>query len=80
MIDEGPVGALQLAVVIQCGLVVALEGFDAQAISYVAPSLAHDWHLRPGVWGRPSPPGCWRSWAAHCSSPRWRIGSAVVPF
>ena len=28
-----------------CGLVVALDGFSTQAIGYVAPAIAHDWHL-----------------------------------
>lgn len=30
---------------ILCGLAVALDGFNTQAIGYVAPAIARDWHL-----------------------------------
>ena len=40
---------LQITVVMLCGLIAALEGFDAQAIGYVAPSLSAAWHLHPGI-------------------------------
>jgi AAHS family 4-hydroxybenzoate transporter-like MFS transporter len=51
IIDDGPIGSLQICVVVLCGLVVALEGFNTQAIGYVAPSLSKDWRLHPGDLG-----------------------------
>ena len=51
LIDERPVGALQIRVFALCGLAVFVEGFDTQAIGYVAPAIAHDWHLAPGTLG-----------------------------
>ena len=32
-----------------CGLIGAVEGFDAQAVGYIAPTLMSDWHLPPGA-------------------------------
>lgn len=39
-IDEAPVGGLQRRVVLLCFLVAAVDGFDAQAIAFVAPIVA----------------------------------------
>jgi len=49
--DSRPVGAYQIVIVVLCGLTTALDGFNAQAIGYVAPSITHEWHLRPGDLG-----------------------------
>jgi AAHS family 4-hydroxybenzoate transporter-like MFS transporter len=38
-IDDRPVSRYQLAVAAMCALIVFLDGFDAQAIGYVAPAL-----------------------------------------
>jgi AAHS family 4-hydroxybenzoate transporter-like MFS transporter len=38
-IDERPVGRYQLLVAVMCGLIVFVDGFDAQAMGYVAPAL-----------------------------------------
>ncbi|MCH6170211.1 MFS transporter [Pseudonocardia alaniniphila] len=35
----------QYVVISLCGLVMLLDGFDTQAISYAAPLIAHEWHL-----------------------------------
>lgn len=50
-IDSRPVGSFQILIVVLCGLMTALDGFNAQAIGYVAPSISRDWHLRPGDLG-----------------------------
>src|ERR1700722_9446667 len=34
-----------------CAGVVFMDGFDAQAIGYVAPTLSQTWHLAPGALG-----------------------------
>jgi len=40
-------GAFQLRIVILCGLVQFLDGFDTQALAYAAPALREAWHLTP---------------------------------
>jgi AAHS family 4-hydroxybenzoate transporter-like MFS transporter len=44
-IDQQPVGGFQLKLLLTCAAVLFLDGFDTQAIGYVAPSLAREWHL-----------------------------------
>lgn len=45
IIDEQPIGALRWRVVLLCGLITLLDGFDTQAIGYVAPLIAVDWQV-----------------------------------
>jgi AAHS family 4-hydroxybenzoate transporter-like MFS transporter len=40
-----------LRAVILCALVIALDGFDAQSIAYVAPSINAAWRLNPAAFG-----------------------------
>jgi MFS transporter, AAHS family, 4-hydroxybenzoate transporter len=44
-IDERPFGRFQLRVVALCALCMLLDGFDAQAIGYVAPSIIEAFHV-----------------------------------
>ena len=44
-------GAFQLRIVILCGLVQFLDGFDTQALAYAAPALREAWHLTPQALG-----------------------------
>jgi AAHS family 4-hydroxybenzoate transporter-like MFS transporter len=44
-------GAFQLRIVILCGLVQFLDGFDTQALAYAAPALRQAWHLSPTALG-----------------------------
>ena len=50
-IDDRPVSAFQIRVICLCALVVGLDGFDAQALGFVAPALSKDLHLQPGALG-----------------------------
>ena len=54
-VDTMPVQArlegASLRAVILCALVIALDGFDAQSIAYVAPSITADWGLKPAAFG-----------------------------
>jgi len=50
-IDDRPLSAFQIRVICLCALVVALDGFDAQALGFVAPALGKDLHLAPGALG-----------------------------
>ncbi|MFL5363504.1 MAG: MFS transporter [Myxococcales bacterium] len=45
-IDSRPFGGFQLRVVALCALVVLIDGFDTQAIGYVAPAIIKSWHVR----------------------------------
>ena len=45
-IDRHPVGAFQIRVLVACAAVLFLDGFDTQAIGYVAPALAKEWGLK----------------------------------
>jgi AAHS family 4-hydroxybenzoate transporter-like MFS transporter len=50
-IDERPVGRYQLLVAVMCGLIVSIDGFDAQAMGYVAPALTAALHIPRSVLG-----------------------------
>ena len=50
-IDERPVGRYQLLVAVMCGLIVFVDGFDAQAMGYVAPALSAALQIPRGVLG-----------------------------
>jgi AAHS family 4-hydroxybenzoate transporter-like MFS transporter len=50
VIDERPIGGFQRRVIVLCGLIVLLDGFDAQVMGYVAIALGKTLHLtRPEV-------------------------------
>lgn len=50
-IDARHVGAVQYGIIILCGLVMFLDGFDTQAISYMVPLIAKEWGLSREVLG-----------------------------
>ena len=50
-IDERPVGRYQLLVAVMCGLIVFVDGFDAQAMGFVAPALTAALKISRGVLG-----------------------------
>lgn len=50
-VDERRVTRYQYAVVTLCGLVMFLDGFDTQAISFMAPHIAADWGLQSAALG-----------------------------
>jgi AAHS family 4-hydroxybenzoate transporter-like MFS transporter len=50
-IDRQPVGGFQIRLLLTCAAVLFLDGFDTQAIGYVAPSLAKDWGLTKAALG-----------------------------
>src|ERR1700750_1118543 len=51
VINESAIGGFQILVFTICLLVVMCDGFDTQAVAYVAPSLAHEWKLSPATFG-----------------------------
>jgi len=50
-INSRHVGAVQYGITILCGLMMFLDGFDTQAISYMAPLIAKEWGLSREVLG-----------------------------
>ena len=48
IIDTRPVGAFQLRAFLLCALVLFVDGFDVQAITYVAPTITREWGLNRG--------------------------------
>ena len=50
-IDARPVGRFQVRLVLICAAVLFADGFDTQAIGYVAPELSRVWSLPRGALG-----------------------------
>src|ERR1700754_927929 len=50
-IDRQPVAGFQIRLLLLCAAVLFIDGFDTQAIGYVAPDLARDWNLPRGALG-----------------------------
>lgn len=50
-LDERPISRYQYTIVLLCGLVMFLDGFDTQAISYAAPYIAAEWGLSQKLLG-----------------------------
>jgi AAHS family 4-hydroxybenzoate transporter-like MFS transporter len=50
-IDRQPISRFQIGVLLLCALVLFLDGFDTQAVGYVAPALSQDWKLARGALG-----------------------------
>ena len=50
-LDGTPLRAYQLRVAMLCAIVAMLDGFDTQAIAFVAPVLGELWHVGPGRFG-----------------------------
>lgn len=50
-IDRQPVGGFQIKLLLLCAAVLFLDGFDTQAIGYVAPALAREWGLTKAALG-----------------------------
>jgi AAHS family 4-hydroxybenzoate transporter-like MFS transporter len=50
-IDQQPVGGFQIRLLLTCAAVLFLDGFDTQAIGFVAPALAKEWGLTRSALG-----------------------------
>ncbi len=51
IIDRARLGGLQKGAILLCALVAILDGFDTQAIAFVAPVIAAQWSLGPSSFG-----------------------------
>ena len=51
LIDGSPIGSLQRTVFILCFVIAMLDGFDTQAIAFVAPVIAAEWQIAVEAFG-----------------------------
>ena len=51
VIDQSRLGAFQWTILVLCSLCLIMDGFDVQAIGYVAPVLSRDWHISGALLG-----------------------------
>jgi len=51
LIDRYPLGRLQIRIIVLCGLVALLDGFDLLAIGVAAPAMAGPLHIAPNQFG-----------------------------
>src|SRR5260370_19231094 len=52
IIDQVGVQGLQIVISLLCGLIAMVDGFDTQAIAFVAPQIIGTWHVAPATFGR----------------------------
>jgi len=50
-IDDAPISAFQIRVVILCALVALLDGLDIQAMAIATPRIAQEWGVAPSAFG-----------------------------
>src|SRR6516165_4559324 len=51
LIDRSRIGTFQVGIFILCGMCLIMDGFDVQAIGFVAPALRQDWKISSEVLG-----------------------------
>jgi AAHS family 4-hydroxybenzoate transporter-like MFS transporter len=51
VIDQSPLAPLQLVVLLLCTVCLIIDGFDVQALGYVAPAIMRDWHVAKAGFG-----------------------------
>ena len=51
LIDRRPLGRMQITIIVLCGLVALLDGFDLLAIGVAAPAMAGPLHIAPNQLG-----------------------------
>jgi MFS transporter, AAHS family, 4-hydroxybenzoate transporter len=51
LINMHPLSSFQKWIMVLIGGVVVMDGFDVQAIGFVAPALTQDWHIDPAALG-----------------------------
>lgn len=45
VVDNSPMGRFQITLLVLCGLCLIIDGFDVQAMGYVAPAIIGEWHI-----------------------------------
>lgn len=61
LIEHSRLGSYQIRIMVLCALAVVFDGFDVQAMGFVAPALRQDWQVAPAVFGPIFQPA-WLAW------------------
>src|SRR5215831_17203428 len=51
ILDRSKIGSFQIGIFVICGLCLIMDGFDVQALGYLAPAIFQDWHIPPAQMG-----------------------------
>src|SRR5262245_45395519 len=51
VLDGNKISGFQIGVFVLCGLCLIMDGFDVQALGYLAPAIIRDWKLAPAQMG-----------------------------
>jgi AAHS family 4-hydroxybenzoate transporter-like MFS transporter len=51
IINDSEISRFQVIIFTLCIMIMMCDGFDTQALAYVAPSIAAEWKLAPGIFG-----------------------------
>jgi AAHS family 4-hydroxybenzoate transporter-like MFS transporter len=51
VINDSEISRFQYVIFTLCLMIMMCDGFDTQALAYVAPSVAAEWKLSPGIFG-----------------------------
>jgi AAHS family 4-hydroxybenzoate transporter-like MFS transporter len=51
IIERGGMSTFQVGLLLLCGLCLIIDGFDVQAMGYVAPAIIQDWHIGKAALG-----------------------------
>ena len=51
LIDSSPLSSFQKWIMVLIGCTVVMDGFDVQALGFVAPAIVRDWHISPASLG-----------------------------
>jgi MFS transporter, AAHS family, 4-hydroxybenzoate transporter len=45
VLDRSKISSFQIGIFVLCGLCLIMDGFDVQALGYLAPAIIQDWHI-----------------------------------
>lgn len=51
VIEQGRLSSFQVGLLLLCGLCLIMDGFDVQAMGYVAPAIIQEWHVSKAALG-----------------------------
>src|SRR4051812_44300486 len=51
VLDRNKISAFQCGIFVLCGLCLIMDGFDVQALGYLAPAIIKEWQLQPSQMG-----------------------------
>src|SRR5216684_4442449 len=51
VLDRNKIGGFQAGIFVLCGLCLIMDGFDVQALGYLAPAIIKDWSIQRAQMG-----------------------------